>query len=131
MVGGGLQVGDVRNEEDHLEELFDPGALLRGDFARDDLAAVFFDEDVVVGELLLHAVGTGVRLVDFVDGDDDRNAGSLRVVDGFDGLRLDAIVRGDYEHHDVGDADAPRPHQRERLVTWRVEKVILRPRSST
>ena len=44
------------------------------------------------------------------------------MVDGFDGLRLDAVVRGDHEHHDVGDADAARPHERERLVTGRVEE---------
>ena len=40
-------------------------------------AAVLLDQDVVVGELLLDAVGARIRLVDLVDRDDDRNAGSL------------------------------------------------------
>ena len=48
-----------------------------------------------------HAVGICLRLVDLVDGDDDRNAGGLGMIDGFDRLRHDAIVRRHDEHDDV------------------------------
>ena len=44
------------------------------------------------------------------------------MVDRFDGLRLDAVVGGDDEHDDVGDAGAASPHERERLVARRIEK---------
>lgn len=127
LIDRGLEVGDVRHEEDHLEKLFDSRALFRGDFARDDLTAVFLDQDVAVGELLLDAVGARIRLVDLVDGDDDRDARGLRVVDGFDGLRLDTVVRCNDEHHDVGDADAARSHECERFVAGGVEERDLAP----
>src|SRR5205807_747126 len=38
------------------------------------------------------------------------------------GLRHDAVVGGDHQHHDVGDLRAPGTHGGEGLVAWRVEE---------
>jgi hypothetical protein len=54
-----------------------------------------------VGELLAHAVGLRVRLVDLVHGDHDRHAGRLGVVHRLERLRHDAVVGGHHQHDDV------------------------------
>ena len=73
-------------------------------------------------ELLPGLVEVGVGQVDLVDGDDERHAGGLGVVDGFLGLRHDAVVGGDDDDGDVGDLGAAGPHLGERLVAGRVEE---------
>ena len=61
-------------------------------------------------------------LVDLVDGDDDRHAGRLRVLDRFLGLRHDAVVRRDDQDDDVGHLGAASAHRRESGVARRVEE---------
>ena len=88
----------------------------------DRVAAPLFRDEAVLGELVADAVGVGARLVDLVDGDDDRDARLLGVVDGLDRLRHRAVVGGDDEHDDVGHLRAARAHGGERLVAGRVEE---------
>ncbi len=72
--------------------------------------------------MLLDAFGLRVGLVHFVDGDDDGRAGRLGVIDGFDGLRHDAVVGGHHQDDDIGDFRAAGAHARERLVAGRVDE---------
>ena len=113
---------DVGDEQDHLEQQVEVLLLLRRDLDHDRLAAPCFGDQPEVRELLLHALGVGVRLVDLVDRHEDRHAGRLRVVDRFPRLRHHAVVGRDDEDHDVGDARAARAHHRERFVARRVEE---------
>ena len=69
-----------------------------------------FGHQAEVGQLLLDALGVGVRLVDLVDRHEDRHAGRLGVVDGFTRLRHDAVVGRDDQDDDVGDAGAAGAH---------------------
>ena len=117
-----LVLSDVGDEQDHLEQLVEPGSLLRRHRHHDRLAAPVFGHEVQIGELALDALGIGAGLVDLVDRDDDRHVRRLRVIDRFPRLRHDAIVGRDDEHDDVGDLRAAGAHQRERLVARRVEE---------
>ena len=81
-----------------------------------------FRHQAEIRQLLLDAIGVGVRLVDLVDRDEDRHARRLRVVDRFPRLRHDAVVGRDDQDDDVGDARAAGAHHRERFVTRRVEE---------
>ena len=92
-----LQVGD---EQDHLEQLVDADAGLRGHRDHRRVAAVVLDDDARLGELGLDAVRVGLRLVDLVHRDDDRHLGRLRVADRLERLGHDAVVGRDH--------DAPR-----------------------
>ena len=71
---------------------------------------------------VLTRVGIGIGLVDLVERDDDRDLGRLRVGDGLEGLGHDAVVGGDDDDRDVGDAGATGTHGGERLVTRGVEE---------
>ena len=40
----------------------------------------------------------------------------------FFGLRLDAVVRGDYYDYDIGNSRSARPHRGKRLVAGSIDK---------
>ena len=68
------------------------------------------------------SLGIDARLVDFVNGDNDRNLGGLGMRNRFDRLRHDAVIRRDNKHDDVGNLGSARTHQCERLVARRIEE---------
>ena len=98
----------------------DPG--LGRDRDERHVAAVLLDDDAGLGQLGLDAVRVGVRLVDLVEGDDDRHLGRLGVADRLERLGHHAVVGGDHDHRDVGHPGAAGAHGGERLVTRRVEE---------
>ncbi len=70
----GAELEHLGLEQDGLEQLVEVGVLGRRDLDVEHLAAHRFDEDLVLEELGPHPLRVGVRLVDLVDGDDDRHA---------------------------------------------------------
>ena len=68
-----------------------------------------------------------VRLIDLVHGDNDRNFGGVRVIDGFNRLRHDAVIGGDDQHDNVGRLGSARTHAGKRFVTRRIEEHNLAP----
>ena len=93
-----------------------------GNRHHDHVAAPIFGQQAAIGELLLDALGLRVGLVDLVDGHDDGHAGGSGVIDGFEGLRHDAVVGRHHQDHDVGDLGAAGAHARERFVAGRVDE---------
>ena len=126
-LGIGLQLLQVGNQADHFHQQVEIGLLLGRDIDEHRVAAPVFRHQAAIGELLLHAIGHGIGLVDLVDRDDDRNFGRLRVVDGFQRLRHDAVVGRNHQHDDVGDLGAAGAHAGERFVTGRIEEHDLAP----
>jgi hypothetical protein len=118
----GFQIRQVRDEQNHLEQLIEVLALPRGDFDGDRRAAPGFRHQTEFRQLTLHAFGVGVCLVDLVHGHHDRHVRRLRVVDRFFRLRHDAVVGRDDQHDDVGDLGAAGAHERERFVTRRIQE---------
>ena len=121
-VGVGLELQHVGLEDDRLQHVVDVQALLGRHLHEHVGAAPLLGNDAVFHQLLAHAVGVRARLVDLVDGHHDGHLGRLRVVDGLDGLRHDAVVGGHHQHDDVGDLGAAGAHGRERLVARRVDE---------
>ena len=117
-----LELLEVGDEQDHLDQLVEPDARLRRDRHERHVAAVLLDDDAGLGQLGLDPVGVRVRLVDLVEGDDDRHLGRLRVADRLERLGHDAVIGRDDDDRDVGDAGAAGAHRRERLVARRVEE---------
>ena len=72
--------------------------------------------------MLLDLVGIRARLIHFIDSDDYRYSGSLRVVDSFYCLRHNTVVRGHNEDSNIRCLRASRSHCCERLVTRCVEE---------
>ena len=121
-LGRCLELLHVRHQADHLHELVEIGVLLRRNIDEDGVAAPVFGQQSTVGQLLLDPVGLRLRLVDLVDGDDERNLGGLGVVDGLEGLRHHSVVGGHHQHHNVGDLGAAGTHAGKGFVTRRVEE---------
>ena len=76
-------------------------------------------------ELAEHATNgrfVGVRSIDLVERDHDRNARCFRMVDRFDRLRHHAVDSRNHQHHDVGDLRAARTHRAKRFVSRRIDE---------
>jgi hypothetical protein len=118
----GLEFEHLGLQRDHVEQLVEIAFFLRRHFDFQHVAAERFDLDFVLQQFRAHAFRLGVRLVDLVDGDDDRHLRRLGVLDRLHGLRHDAVVGGDHEHHDVGDLGAAGAHCGERGVAGRIDE---------
>ena len=66
--------------------------------------------------------GFASGLIDLVDRDDDRHAGGLRVLDGFDRLRHHAVIGRHHKNDDIRRLGTAGTHHRERFVARRIEK---------
>ncbi len=120
--GSGFELLEIGGEADHFEEEIEIGFLFGGDVDEDGFAAPLFGDEAAIGELLFDAIGQGVGLIDFVDGDDDGDFGGVSVVDGLDGLRHDAIVGSGDENDDVSGFGAAGTHAGEGLVAGGIEE---------
>src|SRR3954451_8023486 len=109
-----LQLLEIRDEQDHLDQLVETDPRLGRDGNERHVAAVLLDHDAGFGQLGLHAVGVGVRLVDLVHRDDDRDLGRLRVADRLERLGHDAVVCSDDDYRDVGHLCTAGAHGGER-----------------
>jgi len=97
----GLQFKDISYQKDHVQEVTDTLAGLCGNRAHRRGAAPFFRDQAVLGQFLLDHVSIGSRLIHLVDGNDDFDACGLCMIDCFDRLRLDAVIRCDNEDRDI------------------------------
>ena len=121
-IGIGLQFAQIRDQQNHFQQLVDVLLLLRGNFHEFRVAAPFRGHQADVGQLALHALRLRFRLVNLVDGHDDGHVRGLGVIDGFLRLRHHAVVGGNHQHHDVRHLRAARAHARKRFVARRVDE---------
>ena len=121
-VGRGSEILELGHHEQVLEQIVDAVALQRRHRHHDRVAAPRLGNEILLGELLHHAVRIGVLTIDLVDRDDDRYVRGLGVVQRLDRLGHHPVVRGDDEHHDVGGFGATGAHGGEGLVARRVDE---------
>jgi hypothetical protein len=112
----------VRDEQDLFEEVVEALAGLRRDVGELRGPSPLLRLQVVRDELLAHPLRVGLGLVDLVHGDEDRDFGRPRMVDGLDCLWHDAVVGRHHEHSDVRHLRSAGPQRGERLVARRVEE---------
>ena len=118
----GFELLYLGNQQDILQQVLDTHFGLGRYRNADDVAAPLFRNQLILGQLLHDALRICFRLIHLVDGDDDRNARRLGVVDRLDGLRHDAVVRRDNQNCDVGDVGAAGTHGGERLMARGVQE---------
>ena len=109
----GAQLFHIGDEQHHFEQLGNALFRQRGNGHADGISAPLLGHQVILCEILLDHIGVGRGLIHFVDGDDDRHAGSLGMVDGFHGLRHDTVVGGNDQNGDIGRLRAAGTHCRE------------------
>ena len=123
----GLQLLELRHQQDGLEQLIEVLTGLRGDV--DELVGVapLGRNQLVLHQLLADTLRIRLRLVDLVDRHHDGHAGGPGVVQGLEGLRHHPVVGRDHQDHDVGDLRSAGPHGGEGLVARRVDERDLTP----
>ena len=112
----------VSDQKDHFQQVLNAVAALRGNRYEDVRAAPFLADQAVFGQFLLDLVDVGAGLIDLVDGNNDLNAGCLRMVDGFDGLRHDAVVGCHDQDRDIGRLGAAHTHGGEGFVAGGIQE---------
>src|SRR5204862_53641 len=112
----GLQVEQFGLQQDRFLELVEIGLLERRHFDVEHLAAEFFDDELVLQQLLAHPFGLGVGTIDLVDRHDDRHLGRLGMADRLDRLFHDAVIGGHHQNDDVGDIGAAFRHAVRQLL---------------
>src|SRR5690606_927361 len=85
-------------------------------------ATELLEHDLVLQQVLLHLRHVCRWQVDLVDGNDDGNACTLRVRNGFHRLWHHLVVGSNDDDDDVGDLCTARTHSGKRFVTRRVEE---------
>ena len=120
-IGLELELG-VRDEQDLLEQVTDSLAGLGGNVGELGRSAPLLGLETVGHQLLSDLLRVGLGLVDLVDGDEDRHLCGARMVDGLDGLRHDAVVRGHYQDGDVRHLGAAGAQGREGFMARRIEE---------
>jgi len=121
-IGAGLQVAQIGNQADHLQQQVEVLLLLRRDIDEYGGTSPCFGDQPAIAQLLFHAVGLRIGLVDFVNGNNDRHVGGLGVVYGFERLGHDSVVGCDHDHHDVRDLGTAGTHAGKGLVTRGIEE---------
>ena len=119
----GFELQDVRLKQQHFQKVRNAFMGLRGHWGKHRIAAPIFrgqSHTRTVPRFDFFQIGVGP--VDLVYRDDDRHFGSARVIDRFDGLGHDAIVRGHDQHDDIGHFRAARAHGGESFMARRIEK---------
>ncbi len=77
----GLEFQNFSLKEDHFEQFVQTGLLLGRDMGEDGVTAPVFGNEALFGQFSFDVVRIGSFLINFVDCDHDRNAGSLGVAD--------------------------------------------------
>ena len=121
-IGIGRELGDVGDQEQGVEQVAHAVAARGRDGDERDIAAVFLDLHLDIGERGFDAVGVDVVQVHLVQRDDVGHTGGVNVTDRLAGLRHDAIVGGDDEDGDVGGLRAARAHLGEGRVARGVDE---------
>ena len=97
-------------------------ALERAHRANNHLTAVLFRNEPVLHELGLDAVGLDAGLVDLVDRHDDRHLRRLGMVNSFQRLRHNTVIRRHYQNHNVRYFGAAGTHAGKRFVARRIDE---------
>ena len=95
---------DVGDEQDRVEQLVDAEAPAAGDLDDDRVAAPLLGHELLLDELLAHAVGSASSRSILVIATIDRHLGRACVADRLDRLGHHAVVGSDDEDGDVGRA---------------------------
>ncbi len=99
----GFQLQHLRLQDDHFEQIINTCIFLCGNFHENGVTTPFFSYQSVFRQLPQNTFRICIVFVDLVDSHDDGYACSLRVIDGFDGLRHDTIVGSNHENNNIRD----------------------------
>ncbi len=121
-VGHGLQFQQFSLDRDRVQQVVDAQTGLGRDLDHLHVTTEIFGDDLLGEQLVLDAHRIGTGLVDLVDRHDQRHTRRTGVLDGFLGLRHDAVIGRHHQHHDVGQLGTAGTHGRKRRVARGIQE---------
>ena len=118
----GFEFGNFRHYQQVLQQVADavPGAGRNGN--GNYVAAPILDQQIALAELPLDPFRVGSGQIHFVDGDHNGHLGGPGVVDGFLGLRHNAVIGGHHQDGNISNPGAAGADGGKGFVARRVQK---------
>ena len=110
LVGIGFELQHLRLQQHHLQKLINTLPCLSRDRNHDGITAPLLGDKTILGKLLFHPFGIGVRLIYLVYGNDYGHSGSLGMVYGLNGLWHHPIISSHHQYHYVRHPSPSGPH---------------------
>ena len=121
-----LEFKQLSFEAEQFYQVFDAQASHCAGFDNFRIAAPLPGLEIVFSQLAHRACYVGVWNVNFIERDDYRHAGCLRVADSFYGLRHDAVIGSYDQYYHIGHVSTAGAHGREGLVARRIKEHDVR-----
>ena len=116
------QLEHVGGQGDCLQQLVDVGTVASGDIHEHGVATVLFGNQTVLGQLATNLLRGRTFLINLVHSNHNRHVSCLCVVQCFDSLGHNTVIRCDHEDCHVGDLRTAGTHSGERLVTGGIDE---------
>ena len=113
----GLKLKHISLKKDGFEQVVNMQALLSRNINEHVLATPLFGDNTVFRKLLTNAIGRSPRLIDFVNRNNDRNIGSLSVIDSLNSLGHNAVICRNHQNNNVSYLSTASTHSSECFVT--------------
>ena len=121
-VGVCFKLANFRNKGDHFKKSIDIFTGFCGNGNADNVAAPFFRNKTVFGKALHNFIRVCGGFIDFVDCNDDGNFRSFCVVDSFNGLGHNAVIRRNNKDCNIGAKCAAGTHCGECFMSGGIEE---------
>ena len=118
----GFQLQDIRFERDVLQKFFQSFSGLRRYRTADGASAVILRNEIVGHEFLLYLVDICRRLINLINGNNHFRVGRLRMINGLNGLRFNAVIRSYNQYGNIRRLGTAHTHRREGLMSRRIEE---------
>ena len=121
-LGIGCQLFQIRDKQNHFQQQVEVLLRVGRDGNHDGVPTPVLGKQSAIGELLLNSIWVRALFINFIDSHNQRNAGRLGVIHGFESLRHHTIISGNDENHNIGDLRATGPHPGKRLMPGRIDE---------
>ena len=118
----GLEFQNFRLQQHHFEQIVYSAIFLGGNLHKNGVSAPVLGHDTDLGQFSFDPFGICIGLVDFIDRYDNRNFCGLGMVDGFYGLRHDAVIGGNHKNDQIGNLCPAGAHLGKRFMARGIQK---------
>ena len=118
----GFQLKDFSLQQNHLEQCIEICFLFCRNLNENGIAAPLFRNQLIFGQFLLNPLGVSIGLINFIDCNNQRNTGRLRVADRLFRLRHHAVISSHHKNNNIGDTGTTGTHCGKRFVTGSIKE---------
>ncbi len=117
-----FQFFHIGNQQNHFQQIFDPGLLLCRNTDTGDIAAPFLRHNIVFCQFFHNVLRIRTGLIHFVNCNNDADLCCFCMMDCLNRLRHDTIIRSNDQNRDICCHGTAGTHCRKSLMAGRIQK---------